>query len=119
MSQLSFLGESAPIQPDSPSKKLRLQQPQAATAPKRIASANQTKVTQPKGQPEPALPEPAPPDLKPAPYGLCRVCGRAIALPGLDASLCSNSARTCGSSGWVVDPVWLAVNSPRSQGGAA
>lgn len=33
--------------------------------------------------------------------GYCRECGGAISIPGLNASLCSNPERTCGSSGWV------------------
>jgi hypothetical protein len=33
--------------------------------------------------------------------GYCRECGGAIRIPGLNASLCSNPDRTCGSSGWV------------------
>ncbi len=49
----------------------------------------------------------------------CRICGFPIAIPGLDASLCSNPAKTCGSNGWVVDPVWLATNPHRNKGGMA
>ena len=54
-----------------------------------------------------------------APWGYCRSCGSPISISGLDASLCSNPAKTCGSSGWVVDPIWLAANPPRNKGGAA
>lgn len=42
----------------------------------------------------------------PAQWGLCRICGSPIAIPGNDADLCSNPARTCGSSGWVDNPKW-------------
>lgn len=42
------------------------------------------------------------------PWGLCRVYGLPIATPGNDASLCSNPARTCGSSGWVTNLNWIA-----------
>lgn len=34
-------------------------------------------------------------------YGVCRICGCEIAVPGLDASLCSNPKRACGTAGWV------------------
>ena len=64
----------------------------SAAAPKRIAPpASQVQV-------EPQLNKL---EEKPAPYGLCRVCSSAIVIPGLDASLCSNPSRTCGSSRWV------------------
>jgi hypothetical protein len=57
---------------------------------------------------------------KPAPYGLCSVCNSPIATPGLDALLCSNPNRTCGSGGWVINSQWLAANPRRnSKGGAA
>jgi hypothetical protein len=67
--------------------------------------------------------EPAPPDgplaqpidLKQSKakldQGNCRVCGRPIQIIGLDASLCSNPSRSCGSGGWVFD-----LLAPRGKG---
>ena len=34
-------------------------------------------------------------------YGYCKKCGSEISIPGLNASMCSHSDRTCGSSGWI------------------
>lgn len=39
--------------------------------------------------------------VAPSDWGVCRICGSPIAIIGLDASLCSNLERSCGSSGWV------------------
>jgi len=117
MSQLPLFGGSAPPDPQaetvSESKtkaKARSSQPKqsnpATSVLKRIAS--------------PAVPVQvnAQSEEKPAPYGLCRICSSPIAIPGLDASLCSNPIRTCGSSGWVTDPQWRATHS-EPKGGKA
>lgn len=48
----------------------------------------------------------------------CRICGEPISIPGLDASLCSNAARSCGASGWVVAPQWPASQSQKGGGKA-
>ena len=54
----------------------------------------------------------------PAKWGCCRICGSPIAIPGNDADLCSAPARTCGSSGWVNNPVWGLIHSQRRGGKA-
>jgi RNA polymerase-binding transcription factor DksA len=121
MSQLPLLGGSAPpdLQPETVSKsknkaKARSSQSKqsnsSASAPKRIAS--------PAIQMQADIQASVKAEEKPAPYGLCRVCGSPIAIPGLDASLCSNPIRTCGSSGWVTDSQWRAAHS-NSKGGKA
>jgi hypothetical protein len=52
----------------------------------------------------------------PAKWGYCRICGSPIAIPGNDADLCSAPARTCGSSGWVNNPVWGLILSSQRRG---
>lgn len=65
------------------------------------AQSNQLEAQQPEGQTA----------STPAKWGRCRVCGSAIAIPGNDASLCSNPTRACGSSGWVTNPNWQTRSS--------
>lgn len=111
MSQISLFGGSG-IDPAPKSKTLKAKR-SPKTAAKRIESAVVRKIeisVQTESKLTPA----------PAKWGLCRVCGMEIAIPGLDASLCSNPLRSCGSSGWVTDSQWLATHPPRgSKGGAA
>jgi len=48
------------------------------------------------------------------PYGTCRMCDAPIAIPGLDAYLCSNPDYVCGRSGWVFQ-LWFiegTISSP-------
>jgi hypothetical protein len=93
----------------SPKEKSSKPKSQPKSAAKRITSAVTQKIEV----------QSSPPSAH-TKWGNCRVCGQVIAIPGLDASLCSNPARICGSSGWVVDPQWLAANPSRSgKGGAA
>jgi hypothetical protein len=98
--------------------------------PKPLYAGKNPSFLQPTGKPrqQPIFtnfaPEPADKHRGEAPgegrFGLCRVCGSPIAIPGLDAALCSNPSGTCGSSGWVTDPRWLAAHPPRAgKGGAA
>lgn len=77
--------------------------PQSPTLPKQVASLTIQKI---EIQPEEILR-----DRRVAPYGLCRMCGCEIALPGLDASLCS---RGCG---WIVDSQHLVAKGNQSKGG--
>lgn len=113
MSQISLFGASEDSTSSKPDPKPAFARKQSKTAAKRLASSAVQKVEiQPKIAP---FVEP-----NPALYGLCRICNRPIAIPGLDASLCSNPSRTCGSGGWVVDSEWLAATpSHSSKGGAA
>lgn len=119
MSQFSLFGESALTSADPPSVSLSNSRKQSTKA-ERIASAKSVVVqTEPKLQSvsTPAL-APAPiatPDDQPARWGHCRFCGWAIAIPGLDHSLCSNPTRTCGLSDWVADLKWLADNPEKSE----
>jgi hypothetical protein len=107
VSQIPLFGEfGADPYPKEKAPKPK-QQPKSAA--KRITSAVVQKI-EVQSKPHPT----------PAQWGNCRVCGAPIAIPGLDASLCSNPARICGSGVWVVDPQWLAANPSRTgKGGAA
>lgn len=112
MSQFSLFGDSGAD--PAPKPKALKAKPSPKAAAKRIDSAVIRKI-----EIQPVEPGPKPTSNS-AKWGYCRICGMEIAIPGLDSSLCSNPDLSCGSSGWVVDPQWLAANPPRSgKGGAA
>jgi hypothetical protein len=89
------LEEKLQAETTQPSRKTKISAAKRLTSPKaEVKAVIQTKPNS---------------DPKPAPYGYCRVCGSLISVSGLDASLCSNPLRLCGSNGWVTDPQWLAL----------
>jgi hypothetical protein len=112
MLQISLFGGSAPDPTPQPTS--LKSKPQPTRAAKRVPTAVVQPIAIPSGQPQ-VNPAPTPA----APYGYCQICGQRIAIPGLDASLCSNPARNCGSSGWVSAPQWTATTPERRQGGGA
>jgi hypothetical protein len=77
--------------------------PQSPTLPKKVAAIAIEKI---EIQSEEILL-----DRRVAPDGLCRGCSCPIALPELDASLCS---RGCG---WIVDSQHLVAKGNQSKGG--
>lgn len=119
MSQIPLFRDSAPPVPKAktvPNSKPNLNSHPKQSTPKQSRSKQLASRVAHKIETQPE----AIPTLSLDSWGTCRVCGTPIAIPGLDASFCSNPARTCGSGGWVVEPKWLDANPPRSgKGGAA